>query len=94
MGRHWYEREGKYLAKKNTFFDFCDAAEHLIAKGFTTTPQVPAWYLLGTCLVPAYLHTLAFQIGILNCNYGYYYFFLLKCHRLHLPNPRIPAKLP
>ena len=25
----WYEKEGKYLTKKNTFNDFVDVAEHL-----------------------------------------------------------------
>lgn len=33
MGREWYEKEGKYLAKMNTFTDFCDCAEHLIKSG-------------------------------------------------------------
>lgn len=33
MGREWYTKEGKYLAKRNTFTDFCDCAEHLIATG-------------------------------------------------------------
>ena len=31
-----YEDQGKYLNKKNTFYDFCDCAEHLIKSGFTT----------------------------------------------------------
>ena len=35
MGRAWYEKQGKYLQKKNTFNDFCDVAEHLIATGWT-----------------------------------------------------------
>jgi len=34
MGRYWYE-EGKLLKKKNTFTDFIDCAEHLIAEKFT-----------------------------------------------------------
>jgi len=34
MGRYWYE-EGKLLKKKNTFTDFIDCAEHLIAGKFT-----------------------------------------------------------
>jgi len=34
MGRYWYE-EGKLLNKKNTFTDFIDCAEHLIAEKFT-----------------------------------------------------------
>ena len=36
MGRHWYEDEGKYLTKRNTFTDFCDAAKELIDRGVTT----------------------------------------------------------
>lgn len=35
MGRHWYQLEGKYLQKKNTFSDFCDVAAHLVAQGWT-----------------------------------------------------------
>jgi len=34
MGRYWYE-EGKLFKKKNTFTDFIDCAEHLIAEKFT-----------------------------------------------------------
>jgi oligopeptidase B len=34
MGRYWYE-DGKLLKKKNTFTDFIDCAEHLIAEKFT-----------------------------------------------------------
>ncbi len=34
MGRHWYE-DGKLLNKKNTFYDFIDCAEHLIANRYT-----------------------------------------------------------
>ena len=30
MGRDWYEKEGKFLTKKNTFFDFQDVAACLI----------------------------------------------------------------
>ena len=35
MGRHWYE-DGKLLRKKNTFTDFIDAGEWLIANKYTT----------------------------------------------------------
>ncbi len=35
MGRHWYE-DGKLLKKKNTFYDFIDCAEHLIANNYTS----------------------------------------------------------
>ncbi len=40
MGRHWYEKEGKYLTKKNTFNDFVDVAEHLVATGWTSTSKL------------------------------------------------------
>ncbi len=36
MGRSWYEDQGKYLTKKNTFEDFCSCAEYLISKGWTS----------------------------------------------------------
>eukprot|EP00949_MAST-11_sp_MAST-11-sp1_P002494 g2494.t1 len=36
MGRYWYEEQGKYLNKRNTFSDFISCAEHLIDEGFTT----------------------------------------------------------
>ncbi|QDP85448.1 S9 family peptidase [Chryseobacterium sp. SNU WT5] len=35
MGREWYE-DGKMLNKRNTFFDFIDAAKYLIAENFTS----------------------------------------------------------
>lgn len=35
MGRHWYE-DGKLLKKKNTFTDFIDCAEYLIAHKYTS----------------------------------------------------------
>ena len=41
MGRPWYE-DGKFLHKKNTFTDFIDCAEHLIADGVTTSDQLVA----------------------------------------------------
>jgi oligopeptidase B len=34
FGRAWYEA-GRLLHKKNTFFDFIDAAEYLVASGYT-----------------------------------------------------------
>lgn len=34
MGRHWYE-DGKLLRKKNTFTDFIDCAEFLVAENYT-----------------------------------------------------------
>ena len=40
MGRSWYEDEGKYLAKKNTFSDFVCAAEHLIENNVVTSDQL------------------------------------------------------
>lgn len=35
MGRQWYE-EGKLLKKKNSFFDFIDCANYLIAEKYTS----------------------------------------------------------
>jgi oligopeptidase B len=39
MGRPWYE-DGKLLNKKNTFTDFISCAEHLIAKGYTSSDRL------------------------------------------------------
>lgn len=39
MGRQWYE-DGKLLKKKNTFTDFIDCAEHLIAEKFTNPKKL------------------------------------------------------
>jgi len=42
MGRTWYEDEGKYLKKMNTFTDFGDCARFLIGEKFTTNDQLAA----------------------------------------------------
>ena len=39
MGRDWYE-DGKLLKKKNTFTDFIDCAEYLIAEKFTNSGKL------------------------------------------------------
>jgi oligopeptidase B len=39
LGRAWYD-DGKLLNKKNTFTDFIDCAEHLVAEGFTRPQQL------------------------------------------------------
>ena len=39
MGRRWKE-DGKFLKKKNTFTDFIDCAEHLIAEGRTASDRL------------------------------------------------------
>ena len=39
MGRHWYE-DGKLLKKKNTFTDFIDCAEFLIANNYTSAENM------------------------------------------------------
>jgi oligopeptidase B len=39
MGRNWYE-DGKFLKKKNTFYDFIDSAEFLIEKGITSREKL------------------------------------------------------
>ena len=41
MGRYWYE-DGKLLKKKNTFTDFIDCGEFLIAENFTNSDQLYA----------------------------------------------------
>lgn len=41
MGRKWYDN-GKLLQKKNTFNDFIDCAEHLIAKNYTSKQNLYA----------------------------------------------------
>lgn len=43
MGREWYEN-GKLLKKKNTFTDFINVGEHLVAKGYTSPKHL---YALG-----------------------------------------------
>ena len=39
MGRQWYE-DGKLLRKKNTFTDFIDCAEYLIAEKYTSQDRI------------------------------------------------------
>ncbi len=39
MGRHWYE-DGKFLKKKNTFTDFIDCADYLIANKYTSKDNI------------------------------------------------------
>lgn len=39
FGRKWYE-DGKLLKKKNTFTDFIDCGEYLIAEGYTTKEKL------------------------------------------------------
>ncbi len=41
MGRHWYE-DGKLLNKKNTFNDFIDCGEYLVAKKYAAKDQLYA----------------------------------------------------
>lgn len=41
LGRAWYE-DGKMLNKKNTFFDFIDAAQHLITEHYTSSAHLYA----------------------------------------------------
>jgi oligopeptidase B len=40
LGRTWYEDEGKYLKKLNTFTDFVDCAEYVVKKGYTSTDRL------------------------------------------------------
>ena len=39
-GNSWYETDGKYLTKRNTFMDFIACAEHLIEDGWTSPKQI------------------------------------------------------
>lgn len=41
LGREWYE-EGKMLSKKNTFYDFIDAAKFLISENYTSEKHLYA----------------------------------------------------
>ena len=41
MGWDWYEN-GKLLKKRNTFHDFIDCAEHLVAQGYTSAGRIAA----------------------------------------------------
>jgi len=41
MGRRWYE-EGRQLSKKNTFYDFIDATQYLIDRGYTSPRHIYA----------------------------------------------------
>ena len=40
MGRHWYQLQGKYLNKRNTFSDFINCAEHLINTNVTNPSKL------------------------------------------------------
>ena len=40
MGRHWYQLQGKYLNKRNTFSDFINCAEHLIETNVTNPSKL------------------------------------------------------
>ncbi|OGS07012.1 MAG: oligopeptidase B [Elusimicrobia bacterium RIFOXYA12_FULL_51_18] len=41
LGRRWYE-DGRQLKKKNTFYDFIDATQYLIGRGFTNPGHIYA----------------------------------------------------
>ncbi len=41
LGREWYE-DGKMLEKKNTFFDYIDAAKYLIQQNYTSSKHLYA----------------------------------------------------
>ena len=40
MGRYWYQEQGKYLNKRNTFSDFINCAEHLIETKLTNPSKL------------------------------------------------------
>ena len=46
LGRYWYEVEGKYTQKKNTFYDFIDATNYLVSQGYTTKELLGVYLLL------------------------------------------------
>lgn len=56
MGRTWYEDQGKYLNKRNTFMDFISCAETLHARGWSrpeltsTEGRSAGGLLMGACL--------------------------------------------
>jgi oligopeptidase B len=41
LGRRWYE-DGKLMKKKNTFYDFIDAARYLVDRGYTSPGHIYA----------------------------------------------------
>jgi oligopeptidase B len=41
LGRHWYE-DGKLLAKRNSFTDFIDVTDFLVAEGYAAPDRVAA----------------------------------------------------
>jgi len=43
MGRHWYEKQGKFLTKKNTFTDFLASAKYLISAAYTSPEYLAIW---------------------------------------------------
>jgi oligopeptidase B len=55
LGRQWYE-DGKLLGKLHSFEDFIACAEHLIAEGYTSSPQLAisgasaGGLLVGACV--------------------------------------------
>ena len=40
MGKHWYQLQGKYLNKRNTFSDFINCAEYLIQENVTSSKKL------------------------------------------------------
>lgn len=40
MGKAWYEDEGKYLTKLNTFWDFIDCGKYLVDQGITKSDRL------------------------------------------------------
>lgn len=40
MGKAWYEDEGKYLTKLNTFTDFINCGQHLVKQGITRSDRL------------------------------------------------------
>ena len=74
LGRHWYEN-GKLQHKRNTFTDFIACAEHLVARGYTTSARLGArggsagGLLMGAVvnLRPDLLRAAVAQVPFVDC---------------------------
>ncbi|MBS1570992.1 MAG: S9 family peptidase [Bacteroidetes bacterium] len=73
LGRNWYE-DGKMLHKKNTFYDFIDAAKFLISNNYTSAKHLYAMggsaggLLVGACMnmSPEIFHGIIAQVPFVD----------------------------
>ncbi|GHU85889.1 oligopeptidase B [Bacteroidia bacterium] len=73
LGRNWYE-DGKFLKKKNTFFDFIACAEYLIANKYTSSEHLYGWggsaggLLIGSVanMKPYLFHSLVAEVPFVD----------------------------